>query len=190
VANALTGLRLVLVPVFGVLLLHDDGDQASWRVAAFVAFFVASITDRFDGELARKRGLVTDLGKIADPIADKALTGMALIGLSLLGELQWWVTIVVLVREVGITVLRLVVIRHGVMPASRGGKVKTFAQALAIGLYVLPRDVIPLEVAQVVMAVAVVITVVTGVDYVARAVRLRRTSPRAAAKRARRQAGA
>ncbi|GAA4352791.1 CDP-diacylglycerol--glycerol-3-phosphate 3-phosphatidyltransferase [Angustibacter luteus] len=189
VANALTGLRLVLVPVFGVLLLHDDGTQAGWRVAAFVAFFVASITDRFDGELARKRGLVTDLGKIADPIADKALTGMALIGLSLLGELQWWVTIVVLVREVGITVLRLVVIRHGVMPASRGGKIKTFVQALAIGLYVLPRDVIPLEVAQVVMAVAVVITVVTGLDYVARAVRLRRTSPRAAAKRARRQAG-
>ena len=98
--------RLVLVPVFGVLLLHDDGDDARWRVAAFMAFFVASITDRFDGELARSRGLVTDLGKIADPIADKALTGMALIGLSLLGELPWWVTIVVLVREVGITVLR------------------------------------------------------------------------------------
>ena len=142
-ANALTAVRLVLVPVFGVLLLHDDGQQASWRVAAFVAFFVASITDRFDGELARRRGLVTDVGKIADPIADKALIGMALVGLSLLGELPWWVTIVVLVREVGITVLRFVVIRHGVMPASRGGKVKTFVQALAIGLYVLPREVDP-----------------------------------------------
>ncbi|WP_426566576.1 CDP-diacylglycerol--glycerol-3-phosphate 3-phosphatidyltransferase [Angustibacter sp. McL0619] len=190
VANALTGLRLVLVPVFGLLLLHDDGQDASWRVAAFIAFFVASITDRFDGEVARKRGLITDVGKIADPIADKALIGMALVGLSLLGELPWWVTVVVLVREIGITVLRFMVIRHGVMPASRGGKVKTFVQALAIGLYVLPREVVPLPLAASVMAVAVAITLVTGVDYVVRAVRLRRTSPRALAKRARRQAGA
>jgi CDP-diacylglycerol--glycerol-3-phosphate 3-phosphatidyltransferase len=189
VANALTALRLVLVPVFGVLLLHEDGTDDGWRVAAFVAFAIAAFTDRLDGELARRRGLITDVGKIADPIADKALTGMALIGLSLLGELPWWVTAVVLVREVGITVLRFVVIRHGVMPASRGGKVKTLVQGLAIGLYVLPRSLIPIEVAQVVMAAAVVVTVVTGLDYVHRAARLRQTSPRAAAKRARRQAG-
>ena len=99
---------------------------------------MASVTDRVDGELARRRGLVTDFGKIADPIADKALIGAALIGLSLLGELPWWVTVVVLVREIGVTLLRFLVIRHGVMPASRGGKVKTLLQAVGIGLLVLP----------------------------------------------------
>ena len=101
-------------------------------------FAVASVTDRIDGELARRRGLVTDFGKIADPIADKALIGAALVGLSLLDELPWWVTVVILVREIGITLLRFLVIRHGVMPASRGGKLKTLLQALAIGLLVLP----------------------------------------------------
>jgi CDP-diacylglycerol---glycerol-3-phosphate 3-phosphatidyltransferase len=189
-ANALTGLRLALVPVVGWLLLHDDGARPAWRLAALAAFALASVTDRFDGELARKRGLVTDVGKIADPIADKALIGMALVGLSVLAELPWWVTAVVMVREIGVTALRFVVIRHGVMPASRGGKVKTFLQALAIALYLLPPGWVPHVVAELVMAAAVLVTVVTGVDYVLRAVRLRRTSPRALAKRARRQAGA
>lgn len=189
VANALTAVRLALVPVFGWLLLHGGGHQAGWRFAAFAAFAVASVTDRFDGELARRRGLVTDVGKIADPIADKALIGTALVGLSLLGELWWWVTVVVMVREIGVTALRLVVIRHGVMPASRGGKVKTLLQGVAIALYLLPESWVPREVPAVVMGVAVVVTVATGVDYVVRAVRLRRTSPRALAKRARRHAG-
>jgi CDP-diacylglycerol--glycerol-3-phosphate 3-phosphatidyltransferase len=188
-ANALTAFRLVLVPVFAVLLMHDGGDRPGWRVAAFAAFAVASVTDRFDGELARRRGLVTDVGTIADPIADKALTGAALVGLSALGELAWWVTVLVLVREIGITVLRFVVIRHGIMPASRGGKVKTFLQGLAIGLYVLPLDGAAHTVAATVMAVAVVVTVVTGLDYLMRAARLRRTSERTARKRAARQAG-
>ena len=119
---------------------------------AFLAFAVASVTDRVDGELARKRGLVTDFGKIADPIADKALIGAALIGLSLLGELPWWVTVVVLVREIGVTLLRFFVIRHGVMPASRGGKVKTLLQAVAIGLLILPLGGVLHAVALLVMA--------------------------------------
>ena len=187
VANALTVLRLVLVPVFLVLLFHDDGHDDVWRVLAFVVFAVASVTDRVDGEIARRRGIVTDFGKIADPIADKALIGAALVGLSLLGELAWWVTVVVLVREIGVTLLRFWVIRHGVMPASRGGKVKTLVQAVAIGLLVLPLDGWLHDVALVVMYVAVAVTVVTGVDYVARALRLRRTSARAAMKRARRK---
>jgi CDP-diacylglycerol--glycerol-3-phosphate 3-phosphatidyltransferase len=183
VANGLTALRIALVPVFAALLLHGEGRQTSWRVAAFVAFAVASLTDRFDGELARRHGLVTDLGKIADPIADKALTGTALVGLSALGELPWWVTILVLAREAGVTALRFAVIRHGVLPASRGGKLKTSLQVLAIGLYVLPLAGATQTVAEVVMALAVVVTVVTGVDYGARAARLRRTSPRALARR-------
>ena len=186
IANALTVLRLALVPVFLVLLFHGDGDDALWRVLAWVAFAVASVTDRVDGELARRRGIVTDFGMIADPIADKALIGAALVGLSMLGELPWWVTVVVLVREIGITLLRFFVIRHGVMPASRGGKVKTLLQAVGIGLLVLPLGGFLHDLALVIMYVAVAVTVATGVDYVARAVRLRRTSARALLKRARR----
>jgi CDP-diacylglycerol---glycerol-3-phosphate 3-phosphatidyltransferase len=186
IANALTVLRLALVPVFLVLLFHDDGDDAVWRVLAWVAFAVASVTDRIDGELARRRGLVTDFGVIADPIADKALIGAALIGLSLLDELPWWITVVILVREVGVTLLRFFVIRHGVMPASRGGKAKTLLQAVAIGLLVLPLGGILEDLAMLIMYAAVVVTVVTGADYVQRALRLRRTSPRAELKRARR----
>ena len=186
VANALTILRLVLVPVFLVLLFHDDGHDDAWRVLAFLAFAVASVTDRIDGEIARKRGLVTDFGKIADPIADKALIGAALIGLSLLGDLPWWVTVVVLVREIGVTLLRFFVIRHGVMAASRGGKVKTLLQAVGIGLLILPLGGVLHAVALLVMYVAVVVTVVTGIDYVQRALRLRQTSDRAVLKRARR----
>jgi CDP-diacylglycerol--glycerol-3-phosphate 3-phosphatidyltransferase len=186
IANALTVLRLLLVPVFLVLLFHDDGHDAVWRVLAWVAFAVASVTDRIDGELARRRGLVTDFGVIADPIADKALIGAALIGLSLLGDLPWWITVVILVREIGVTLLRFFVIRHGVMPASRGGKAKTLLQAVAIGLLVLPLGGVLEDVAMLIMYAAVVVTVVTGADYVQRALRLRRTSPRAELKRARR----
>ena len=183
IANALTALRLLLVPVFWVLLMHQDGTDPGWRTAAFAVFAVASLTDRYDGELARRRGLVTDVGKIADPIADKALIGAALIGLSILAEVNWWVTVVVLVREVGVTVLRFAVIRHGVMAASRGGKAKTMLQTVAIGLYVLPLSGALHTIAAVVMAAAVIVTVVTGVDYVARAARLRRRSIRARAAR-------
>jgi CDP-diacylglycerol---glycerol-3-phosphate 3-phosphatidyltransferase len=173
IANALTVLRLLLVPVFAVLLFHDGGNDTGWRVAAFLTFVVASMTDRFDGDLARRRGLITDFGKIADPIADKALTGTALVGLSALGELPWWVTVVVLVREIGVTLLRFWVIKHGVIPASRGGKVKTALQVLAIGLYILPLEGVAHAGAQAAMAVAVIVTVVTGADYVLRALRLR-----------------
>ena len=173
VANALTVLRLVLVPVFvGCLLAGGTG----WRLAALAAFCVASLTDLLDGQLARSRGLVTDFGKIADPVADKALTGAALICLSALGELPWWVTGVIMFRELGVTALRFWVIRRGVIAASRGGKVKTLLQVIAICLYVLPHTLSPPGLFRgLVMAVAVVVTLVTGVDYVQAAMRLRRT---------------
>jgi CDP-diacylglycerol--glycerol-3-phosphate 3-phosphatidyltransferase len=180
IANAFTVARLLLVPVFAWLLLRDDGQDSAGRVAAFVTFVVAVATDRIDGDLARRRGLITDFGKIADPIADKALIGAALVILSALGELSWWVTVVVLAREIAVTVLRFVVIRHGVMPASRGGKAKTVLQAVAIGLYVLPLSGAGDTLAAVVMALAVLVTVLTGLDYVVRAVRLRSASQRAA----------
>ncbi|MGH3305463.1 MAG: CDP-diacylglycerol--glycerol-3-phosphate 3-phosphatidyltransferase [Streptosporangiaceae bacterium] len=169
VANALTVARLALVPVFvWFLLAGGTGDRA----IAFVAFAVASVTDLLDGELARRRSLITDFGTIADPIADKALTGSALITLSYLGELPWWITCVIVTREVGVTALRFWVIRRGVIAASRGGKVKTMLQIIAISLYVLPWHVDVVR--AVIMGAALVVTVVTGADYTARAIRLRR----------------
>jgi CDP-diacylglycerol--glycerol-3-phosphate 3-phosphatidyltransferase len=174
VANGVTVARLLLVPVFAVVFFHDGGHETGWRIAAWAVFAVAAVTDRLDGQLARSRGLVTEFGKLADPIADKALTGTALVGLSVLGDLAWWVTIVILIREVGVTALRFWVIRHGVIPASRGGKVKTLLQAVGIGLYVLPLSDWLHDIAVVVMMAAVVVTIVTGGDYVLRAVRLRR----------------
>ncbi|HEY6749193.1 MAG TPA: CDP-diacylglycerol--glycerol-3-phosphate 3-phosphatidyltransferase [Mycobacteriales bacterium] len=176
VANGLTLVRLLLVPVFAWALVQQDGTDTRWRLIAFVIFTVASITDRLDGDLARRRGLVTEVGKLADPIADKALTGTALVGLSALGLLPWWVTVVILTRELGITLLRFWVIRHGVIPASRGGKYKTFLQSVAIGLYLLPLDDTLATLAAWVMGAALVLTVVTGVDYVARALALRRAA--------------
>jgi CDP-diacylglycerol---glycerol-3-phosphate 3-phosphatidyltransferase len=173
VANALTVSRLALVPVFVAALFADGGDSIGWRIVAAVVFAVASITDRLDGDIARRRGLVTDFGTVADPIADKALTGSALVGLSLLGELPWWVTALILVREIGVTLLRFWVIRHGVIPASRGGKTKTFVQTVAIGLYLLPLPDALDPLLWAVMAVALALTVITGVDYVIRALRLR-----------------
>lgn len=174
IANILTMIRLVLVPGFVFLLLAEGGYDPAWRAWAWAAFAVAMITDIFDGHLARTYNLVTDFGKIADPIADKAIMGSALVCLSWLGDLPWWVTGVILGRELGITVLRFWVIRYGVIPASRGGKLKTLAQGTAVGMYVLALTG-PLATLRFwAMALAVVLTVVTGLDYIRQAVVLRR----------------
>ena len=165
VANGLTVLRIVLVPVFLAALFVDGGHSTTWRWIAFAIFAVAMITDRVDGQIARRYGLITDFGKLMDPIADKALTGAAFVGLSVLGDLPWWVTVVILVRELGVTVLRLAVLRHGVIPASRGGKLKTLLQTLAIGLYLMPLPAWMDLPSQIMMGAAVVVTVATGVDY-------------------------
>jgi CDP-diacylglycerol--glycerol-3-phosphate 3-phosphatidyltransferase len=177
IANALTVVRLLLVPVFLAALLADGGTSVEWRLAAFGIFALAAATDRLDGDLARRRGLVTAFGTVVDPIADKALTGSALVGLSVLGLVPWWATVVIMAREIGITVLRFLVLRHGIIPASRGGKAKTFVQTLAIGLYLLP---LPELLGGVVDAVrwavllaALLLTVITGLDYIMRALRLR-----------------
>jgi CDP-diacylglycerol---glycerol-3-phosphate 3-phosphatidyltransferase len=167
--NALTVLRLILVPVFLLALFAQGGHDTTWRWIAFVIFAIAAITDRYDGHIARKRGQVTDFGKIADPIADKALTGSALVGLSMLGDLAWWITIVILVREIGVTLLRFAVIRYGVISASPGGKAKTFVQIIAIGLYLMPLAPTFDWLQAAAMGLAVILTVATGIDYVARA---------------------
>ncbi|MDJ0313725.1 CDP-diacylglycerol--glycerol-3-phosphate 3-phosphatidyltransferase [Arthrobacter sp. H35-D1] len=176
--NALTLLRIVMVPFFIWAFLADDGAYGPLRWVAVVLFVLAIYTDKLDGDIARARGLVTSFGKIADPIADKLLIGSALIMLSAVGELWWWVTIVMLVREVGITVLRFVVIRYGVMAASKGGKLKTVMQTVAIFVFLLPvTPAIPWlsVVAYVIMLAALAVTVVTGVDYLVKAWQLVRS---------------
>ena len=185
-ANYLTVLRLLLVPVFLAFLLAEDGEHAGYRLAATGVFVLAALTDRIDGQIARSRGLITSFGKLMDPIADKALIGAALVGLSLLDELFWWVTILVLVREIGVTLLRFVVIRHGVMPSGRGGKLKTVLQTVAISLYLLPLTGILSTLSIGVMVAAVVLTLVTGIEIVVKALVLRTTSERADMKRQRR----
>lgn len=176
--NALTVLRILLVPVFAWLLLQEGGQDREWRAYAWIAFMAAIITDRFDGQIARARGIVTDFGKLADPIADKALIGTAFILLSHLGLLPWWMTILILVRELAITILRFVMMRIAVIPASRGGKMKTAWQSVVVGVAVLPFELWlgdwVIWVYWVMMAIATVITVVTGLDYVAQAIRLKR----------------
>ena len=179
-ANVLTLLRLILVPIFLYALFYGDGHQTYPRIIAWAIFAVACITDRFDGQLARNYGMATEFGAFVDPIADKTLIGAALIGLSMLGELPWWITVLIMSREIAITVLRLAVIRRGVIPASWGGKVKTLVQAVAIGLFVLPLSGFLHTAAQVVMGLAILLTVVTGIDYVASTVREIRHTKRAA----------
>ena len=174
--NLLTLIRLLLVPVLAVLLLAEGGANPALRWWATVVFVVAALTDLVDGELARRSGTVTTLGKVADPIADKAITGIALIGLSYLGDLPWWVTIVILAREIAVTLLRFWVIRHGVIPASRGGKAKTVAQIIAISLYLAPLPATVDPIRNIAMGIAVVLTLVTGFDYAVRAWRLRRSA--------------
>jgi len=184
IANYLTVLRLLLVPVFGWLLLSADGDTHWMRWAALGVFLGAALTDRYDGHLARQHGLETAVGAVADPIADKALTGVALVGLSVLGELPWWMTVLVLVREWGITLLRFWVIRHGVIPASPGGKLKTVLQMAALVAYLVPLPDVLDPALYALMLAAVVVTVTSGVDYVFRAIALRRKG-RAGAEQAR-----
>jgi len=180
-ANMLTVLRIALVPFFAWALLADGGHTTTGRLIAFAVFGVAAVTDRLDGWLARRSDQVTDVGKMLDPIADKLLVGTALVLLSWLGDLPWWVTVLILVREIGITVMRFFLLRYVVLPASRGGKLKTVLQSVAIGLYLLPLDQLPEVVtvaARVTMAAALIVTLVTGVDYVRAAARIRRAAIR------------
>jgi CDP-diacylglycerol--glycerol-3-phosphate 3-phosphatidyltransferase len=173
-ANVLTALRLLLIPVFATMVVSSDMQASGWRVAACVVFCVASATDFVDGWIARRFELVTSFGKVADPIADKALTGTALVLLSVYDLIPWWVTGLILLREWGVTALRFWVIRYGIIPASRGGKVKTALQTAAIAWYLWPVPAPYDVVGPWLMGAAVLVTAVTGADYVMQAFRLRR----------------
>lgn len=176
VPNLLSALRVAAVPVFGWMLLAHPHEQ-DWRYWTTGVFILAILTDAADGRIARKYNLITDFGKLFDSIADKALTGMAFIGLSIIGELQWWVTIIILVREWGITIMRQFLLKYDfVMAANKGGKLKTVTQSLALIVYLtwLPQQ--PPVVAWLgwtLMAVAFILTVVTGIDYVRQAAKVR-----------------
>lgn len=177
-ANTVTVARIALVPLVVAALLADTGG-GGWRWVACALFVLAASTDRLDGWLARRMDQVTDWGKLMDPIADKALIGATLVTLSVLGDLPWWVTVVILVRELGITAMRMAVLRYVVIPASPGGKIKTVLQSIGLGLFVLPLDSLPdvvRVVAWVVLVAAVIMTVVTGVDYLRRGWAIRRAA--------------
>jgi CDP-diacylglycerol--glycerol-3-phosphate 3-phosphatidyltransferase len=177
-ANGLTALRLLLVPVFVLLVVASQLEHAGWRIAACLTFAFASATDLVDGWIARRYALVTPFGKVADPIADNALTGSALVLLSWFHALPWWVTAVILAREWGITLMRFWVIRYGVIAASRGGKLKTALQIIAIAWYLWPVPQFLEPVGFWIMTAALVVTVVTGLDYILQAIRLRQTARR------------
>jgi CDP-diacylglycerol--glycerol-3-phosphate 3-phosphatidyltransferase len=172
-ANIITVIRIFLAPVFIWLLLEDAGDLGPIRFVAAGLFILAIVTDSVDGLLARRQNLVTDFGKILDPIADKVLIGGALVSLSLLGELWWWVTIVIMVREFGITALRFAVLRNRVIAASSGGKLKTVMQAVAISFFLVPTWLLLGDWMHwfnaVLMGVALVLTVSTGIQYLVNA---------------------
>ena len=190
--NALTTLRIVMVPFFGWALLHDGGGSTTWRWVAWALFCIAMVTDKIDGDIARKHNLVTNFGKIVDPIADKAMTGMAFIGLAIIHDflpawLWWTITVVVLFREWAVTFARLSIARDVVMPAKQSGKVKTTLQAVALGGFVAPFGLLTgaLEVpgdivwwlSAVLLAVAVVLTVTSGLEFSRDVLRHRREAP-------------
>lgn len=176
VPNALTLLRIVMVPVF-LAVLFSNPDDFGWRLAATAVFVVAILTDLADGYIARKYNLVTDFGKLWDPVADKALTGAAFIALGILGELSWIIIVLILLREWGITWLRAAIAKHGIMAANKGGKLKTVTQSVALGLYLLGRENLPewlSVVAFVIMILALVLTLLTGITYIFSALKIRR----------------
>lgn len=166
--NLLTIARIVMVPVFVVVFFIAGAQDPAWRIAAFAVFALAMATDWADGWYARSRELVTDFGKLADPIADKAMLGATMISLSLVDELFWWVTAIILIREIGITVWRLVGVDY-VVAASPGGKLKTVTQTLGVAMLILPLPHWMWPIEWLVMGVALVLTVYSGIDYLVKA---------------------
>ena len=163
--NALTIFRILALPFCAYALFKNGGDDDSWRIIAFTLFFIVGLSDILDGKIARSRNQITEFGKLLDPIADKAMLATASIGASILGMLSWWVTAIFLIREVAVTILRFAVIKKGVIPASKGAKVKTFFQSFGVGFYILPLPSYLNLPRDIFMAVAIYLTISTGVTY-------------------------
>jgi CDP-diacylglycerol--glycerol-3-phosphate 3-phosphatidyltransferase len=163
--NFLTVVRILAVPFCAYALFKNGGDERHWQIIAWTGFFLVGLTDFFDGRIARSRKQITSFGAFLDPVADKVAIGTAMVGLSMLGKLWWAVTVIILIREIGVTVLRLVVIKDGVIPASKGGKMKTLFQGFGIGFYILPLPTYLHLPRDLFMAVAVILTITSGYDY-------------------------
>jgi len=164
--NFITVMRLVFVPVGAYTLFKNGGDDTTWQYISWVVFFTLGMSDVLDGKLARSRNTITEFGKFLDPVADKVMIGTAMISLSILGRMPWWMTIVILAREIGITIFRLSVIKRGVIPANKGGKIKAMMQGFGVGFYVLPLSSSLYWFRDGFMYIAIVLTVVTGAYYV------------------------
>lgn len=169
--NALTIFRILSLPFCAYALFKNGGDDDSWRIIAFTLFFIVGLSDILDGKIARSRNQITEFGKLLDPIADKAMLATASIGASILGMLSWWVTAIFLIREVAVTILRFAVIKKGVIPASKGAKVKTFFQSFGVGFYILPLPSYLNLPRDIFMAVAIYLTISTGVTYFRKALK-------------------
>ncbi len=169
--NALTIFRILALPFCAYALFKNGGDDDSWRIIAFTLFFIVGLSDILDGRIARSRNQITEFGKLLDPIADKAMLATASIGASILGMLSWWVTAIFLIREVAVTILRFAVIKKGVIPASKGAKVKTFFQSFGVGFYILPLPAYLNLPRDIFMTVAIYLTISTGVTYFRKALK-------------------
>ena len=164
--NVITSLRIAFLPVGAYALFKNGGDDPTWQIISWWIFFVLGLSDILDGNLARSRNTITEFGKFLDPIADKAMIGTAMVSLSILGRMPWWITIVIMSREIGITLFRLAVIKRGVIPANRGGKIKSTFQSFGVGFFMLPLPESLYWFRDGFIAVAIVLTIVTGVNYV------------------------
>ena len=169
--NTLTIFRILALPFCAYALFKNGGDDDSWRIIAFTLFFIVGLSDILDGKIARSRNQITEFGKLLDPIADKAMLATASIGASLLGMLSWWVTAIFLIREVAVTILRFAVIKNGVIPASKGAKLKTFFQNFSVGFYILPLPSYLYLPRDLFTAVAIYLTITTGVTYFRKALK-------------------
>jgi len=164
--NFITVARLLLVPCGVYTLFKNGGDDSTWQIISWFIFFFLGLSDILDGNLARSRNKITEFGKFLDPVADKVMIGAAMISLSILGRMPWWITIVILGREIGITLLRLAIIRRGVIAANKGGKIKATFQSFGVGFYVLPLPTWLFWFRDGFMAIAIALTIVTGAYYV------------------------
>jgi CDP-diacylglycerol--glycerol-3-phosphate 3-phosphatidyltransferase len=169
--NVITSLRIAFLPVGAYTLFKNGGDDSTWQIISWWIFFILGLSDILDGNLARSRNSVTEFGKFLDPIADKAMLGTAMVSLSILGRMPWWITSVILAREIGITFFRLAVIKRGVIPANRGGKVKAFFQGFGVGFYVLPLNENMYWFRDSFMAITIILTLATGLHYVQSAIK-------------------
>jgi CDP-diacylglycerol--glycerol-3-phosphate 3-phosphatidyltransferase len=163
--NALTIFRILALPFCAWALFKEGGEDPTWQIIAWTSFFLVGLTDILDGRIARKRNQVSSFGAILDPIADKAFIGTALVGLSILERIPWWVTSLILFREIGITIIRLAIVNRNVIAANRGGKIKSLLQNFSVGFYILPLPEYLYLPRDILLGAAVVLTITTGLDY-------------------------